>query len=81
LAASWAEVCRGGRQVLFDDPLTPRERQVVKLIAEGKSNREVADVLSISVHTVERHRANVMQKLRLRMTADLVKYALQKGYL
>jgi len=81
LAASWAEVARGGRQTLFDEPLTPRERQVVKLIAEGKSNREVADVLSISVHTVERHRANVMQKLRLRKTADLVKYALQKGYL
>lgn len=81
LAASWAEVARGGRQTLFDEPLTPRERQVVKLIAEGKSNREIADVLSISVHTVERHRANVMQKLRLRKTADLVKYALQKGYL
>jgi DNA-binding NarL/FixJ family response regulator len=81
LAASFAEVARGGRQALFDEPLTPRERQVVKLIAEGKSNREVADVLSISVHTVERHRANVMQKLRLRKTADLVKYAIQKGYL
>jgi DNA-binding NarL/FixJ family response regulator len=81
LAASFAQVCRGDRQVLFDDPLTPREREVVKLVAEGKSNREVADVLSISIHTVERHRANVMQKLRLRKTADLVKYALQKGYL
>ena len=81
LAASFAQVCRGDRQVLFDEPLTPRERQVVKLIAEGKSNREVADVLCISVHTVERHRANVMRKLGLRKTADLVKYALQKGYL
>jgi DNA-binding NarL/FixJ family response regulator len=61
-------------------PLTPREREVLKLIAEGKSGREIAHLLSISVRTVEHHRANLMAKLNLKKTADLVKYALQKGY-
>jgi DNA-binding NarL/FixJ family response regulator len=61
--------------------LTNREREVLKLIAEGKSNKEIGDVLFISVHTVERHRANIMGKLNLKGTADLVKYAIQKGYI
>ena len=61
--------------------LTNREREVLKLIAEGKSNKEIADVLFVSVHTVERHRANMMEKLNVKKTADLVKYAIQKGYL
>jgi two-component system, NarL family, response regulator NreC len=61
--------------------LTNREREVLKLIAEGKSNKEIGDVLFISVHTVERHRANIMDKLNLKNTAELVKYAIQKGYI
>ena len=61
--------------------LTNREREVLKLIADGKSNKEIGDVLFISVHTVERHRANIMNKLSLKKTADLVKYAIQKGYI
>jgi len=61
--------------------LTNREREVLKLIAEGKSNKEIAGVLFVSVHTVERHRANIMRKLNLKKTADLVKYAIQKGYI
>ena len=61
--------------------LTNREREVLKLIAEGKSNKDIADVLFVSVHTVERHRANMMEKLNVKKTADLVKYAIQKGYL
>jgi DNA-binding NarL/FixJ family response regulator len=66
----------------FDRPvLTNREREVLKLIAEGKSNKEIAGVLFVSVHTVERHRANIMRKLNLKKTADLVKYAIQKGYI
>jgi DNA-binding NarL/FixJ family response regulator len=60
--------------------LTNRERQVLKLIAEGKSNKEISDLLFISIRTVERHRANLMGKLDLKNTADLVKYAIQKGY-
>lgn len=57
--------------------LTMREREVVRLIAEGKINKQVADVLSISVKTVETHRATAMHKLRLRTTAELVRYALR----
>ena len=60
--------------------LTPREQEIVKLIAEGKSDREVADLLLISIRTVHHHRAKSMGKLNLKKTADLVKYAIQKGY-
>lgn len=62
------------------EPLTTREREIIKLIAEGKSSKEVADLLFISSRTVQHHRANIMRKLNLKKTADLVKYALQKGY-
>jgi DNA-binding NarL/FixJ family response regulator len=59
--------------------LTAREREVLKLISEGKSNSEVAEILRISVRTVETHRSNIMSKLDLRNTAELVRYAIQKG--
>jgi len=57
--------------------LTPRERQIVQLLAEGKPNKEVAYVLEISLDTVETHRKNILNKLRLRTTADLVRYAIR----
>jgi DNA-binding NarL/FixJ family response regulator len=60
--------------------LSTREREVLKLIAEGKSSREAAEILYISVRTVDHHRANIMDKLKIKKTADLVKYAIQKGY-
>jgi DNA-binding NarL/FixJ family response regulator len=63
------------------DSLTTREREVVKLIAEGKSSKEIAELLFISARTVDNHRANIMEKLNLKKTADLVKYAIQKGYI
>jgi DNA-binding NarL/FixJ family response regulator len=63
------------------DGLTTREREVLKMIAEGKSSRQVADLLCISVRTVDHHRANIMDKLNLRKTADLVKFAINKGYI
>jgi DNA-binding NarL/FixJ family response regulator len=76
LAGEWEQI-----RVGFTKPLlTKRETEVLKLIAEGKSNKEIADLLFVSVHTVERHRANTMEKLNLKKTADLVKYAIQKGY-
>jgi DNA-binding NarL/FixJ family response regulator len=81
LTDDWAQIHRGERKTPFTEPLTPREREVLKLIAEGKSNKEIADLLFISVHTVVRHRANLMEKLNLKKTADLVRYAVQKGYL
>jgi DNA-binding NarL/FixJ family response regulator len=60
--------------------LTTREKEVLKLLGEGKSCRETADILCISARTVDHHRANIMDKLKLRKTADLVRYALSKGY-
>lgn len=76
LENDWEQIRRG-----FSKPiLTVREREVLKLIAEGKSNKEISHVLFVSVHTVERHRANIMTKLNMKKTADLVKYAIQKGY-
>ncbi len=61
------------------DRLTPREREVVQLLAEGKSSKEVAIVLSLSVKTAETHRTNVMRKLDLHSVADLVRYAVRNN--
>jgi DNA-binding NarL/FixJ family response regulator len=61
-------------------PLSTREIEVLKLIANGKPNKEVAEILSISVRTVENHRASIMNKLGLKTTASLVNYAIQQGY-
>ena len=61
------------------DELTPREQEVLTLIAEGLSNNEIADRLVISAKTVDRHRENIMRKLNLHNRVDLVKYALRKG--
>jgi two-component system response regulator NreC len=62
------------------DLLTPREREVLQLLAEGLSNREIAEQLSISVKTVETHRSNMMSKLGVSSKTELVKYALRKGW-
>jgi two-component system response regulator NreC len=62
------------------DLLTPREREVLQLLAEGLSNQEIADQLSISVKTVETHRGNMMKKLSVESKTELVKYALRKGW-
>ncbi len=59
--------------------LTAREREVLKLIAEGNTNQEIADVLRLSRKTVESHRANIMRKLDLHDVTELVKYALRTG--
>ncbi len=61
------------------EELTPREQEVLTLIAEGYSNREIADALVISVKTVDRHRENLMRKLQLHNRVELVKYAIEKG--
>jgi DNA-binding NarL/FixJ family response regulator len=63
-----------------EEPLTVREREIIKLIAEGKSSKEIGKLLFISSRTVQHHRANIMKKLKVKKTADLVKYAIQKGY-
>jgi two-component system response regulator NreC len=61
------------------EELTPREREVLTYIAEGYTNREIADALIISVKTVDRHRENIMRKLNLHSRVELVKYAIEKG--
>ena len=61
------------------DPLSPRETEVVKLIAEGHSTREIAEVLVISEKTVDRHRANVLAKLGMRNRVDITRYAIRRG--
>jgi DNA-binding NarL/FixJ family response regulator len=59
--------------------LTAREREVLQLLAEGRSNKEVAAVLEVGLSTIETHRANLMQKLNLHNTAEIVLYAVRKG--
>ena len=81
LPEDWVQKLRWNQPILTEDPLTTRERQILKLIAEGKSCKEIGDLLFISRRTVEHHRANIMEKLNLRKVADLVKYALKRGYL
>jgi DNA-binding NarL/FixJ family response regulator len=61
------------------DPLTPRESEIVKLIAEGHTSREIAELLVISEKTVDRHRANVLEKLGMRDRVDLTRYAIRRG--
>ncbi len=64
-----------------DDPLSDREREVLRLLALGHTNQEIAKQLYISVRTAETHRAHIMQKLRLSSRAELVRYALAQGLL
>ena len=61
------------------DPLSPRERQVVQLIAEGKTTKQVGVILGISVKTAESHRTRIMDKLDIHETATLVRYAIRQG--
>ena len=81
LMDNWVRTGRGDQETSFlSERLTIREREILKLIAEGKSGKEIGDLLFISVRTVEHHRANIMKKLNVKKIADLVKYAIQKGY-
>jgi DNA-binding NarL/FixJ family response regulator len=64
-----------------EDPLSEREREVLRLLALGHTNQEIAKMLYISVRTAETHRAHIMQKLRLQSRAELVRYALAEGML
>ena len=61
------------------DLLTPREREILQLIAEGKSNKDIANLLNLSVYTVESHRSNLMEKLNLRGLPELILYAVRRG--
>jgi two-component system, NarL family, response regulator NreC len=61
------------------DSLTPREREILQMIAEGQANKDVANNLNLSLYTVETHRGNILQKLGLRSAAEVVLYAVRKG--
>jgi DNA-binding NarL/FixJ family response regulator len=78
---NWVRLRRGESDSQLSDILTLRQREILKMIAEGKSNKEIGDLLYISVRTVERHRANMMEKLNVRKTAELVQYAMKKHYI
>ena len=69
---------RSGTEDAYD-LLTPREREILQLIAEGKSNKDIANLLNLSVYTVESHRANLMEKLHVRGLPELILYAVRKG--
>jgi DNA-binding NarL/FixJ family response regulator len=70
-----------GEAATTDPSLTPRERETVQLIAEGKTNKDIAQILGISVKTVETHRAAIMRKLAFESVAELVRYAVRNGIL
>lgn len=78
LIRDYLDRARSGEAVP-DDPLTPREQEVVKLIAEGHTSEEIAEILVISKKTVERHRANILEKLGMRNRVDLTRYAIRRG--
>lgn len=80
LTEEMAQAYKTGQNPFQREPLTARERQVLKLIAEEKSNRGISEILNISPFTVQRHRASIKNKLNIRTTAGLVKYAIRKGY-
>jgi DNA-binding NarL/FixJ family response regulator len=70
------ERARSGDDV---DPLTPRELEVLKLVAEGHTSDEIAEMLVISRKTVDRHRANMLEKLGMRDRVELTRYAIRRG--
>ena len=61
------------------DLLSSREREVLQLIAEGKTNKDIATLLNLSVYTVDAHRGRIMEKLNLHSTGELVRFAVRKG--
>jgi len=67
-----------GKSEADPDALSPREREVLQLIAEGKTSREIAEILNLSVKTIQSHRTSLMQKLDLHDKGELIKYAIQK---
>lgn len=66
---------------IVHEQLTIREKQVLTMVAEGHKSKGIAKLLAISIRTVEHHRANIMKKTRIKSTADLIKYAMQQGYI
>jgi DNA-binding NarL/FixJ family response regulator len=80
LKGAWINLFRNQKILSPDNNLSVREREVLKMVAEGASNKQIADDLHISVRTVDHHRAKIMEKLNLKSAAELVRYAISKGY-
>ncbi len=78
LIRDFMERAKSGEGV-SDDPLSPRESEIVKLIAEGHTSREIGALLFISEKTVDRHRANILEKLGMRDRVELTRYAIRRG--
>jgi DNA-binding NarL/FixJ family response regulator len=78
LMREYIERARAG-EALHTEMLTPREEEVVKLVAEAHTNEEIAEMLFISKKTVERHRANILEKLGMRDRVELTRYAIRRG--
>jgi DNA-binding NarL/FixJ family response regulator len=76
--AGYLEHKAQGREIRRDR-LTPRQREIVQLLAEGKTSKEVATALKMSVKTAETHRSNIMKKLDLHSVSDLVRYAIRNN--
>jgi DNA-binding NarL/FixJ family response regulator len=79
LVRDYVQRARAGEE-LVEEPLTPREQQIVKLIAESNTNRQIAELLTISEKTVETHRANILEKLGMRDRVELTRYAIRRGF-
>ncbi|MFF0829611.1 response regulator [Brevibacillus sp. NPDC003359] len=81
LIEEFLQMVKNGEEQVKYDILTDREKEVLVLIAKGFSNKEIAEQLTVSVKTVESHKAHIMEKLHLRTRPDLVRYAIKKGWL
>jgi DNA-binding NarL/FixJ family response regulator len=79
LVRDYLERARRGETLASNDPLTARELEIVKLIAEAHTNDEIAELLTISKKTVERHRANILEKLGMHDRVQLTRYAIRRG--
>lgn len=80
LVEDYVEIVRAANDRLEASTLSPRELEVLQLLAEGRSTREAADTLFVSVKTIEAHRRNIMEKLGLKGVAELTRYAIREGY-
>jgi DNA-binding NarL/FixJ family response regulator len=78
LMREYLDRARAG-ETLHKDLLTPREEEIVKLVAEAHTNEEIGEMLFISKKTVERHRANILEKLGMRDRVELTRYAIRRG--
>ena len=80
MKGAWQKIIREKKNTRSSEMLSLREREVLKLIAEGESNKQIAGRLCISIRTVDHHRARIIRKLNLKGTAELIRYAIAKGY-